>query len=1223
VEILLDTGGNALAKTTTMNYDADLNVTATNTYEYVVIDQTTAQTGNIDSIPIGTLLKTEERTYLVNDVNIPQATRDAYRAHNLLALPTQMLIKDGAGNIVASTKFSYDEPAYAPLTYGGSIPGWADPGTSVRGNVTTTQVWNNITGGFITTHTQYDQCGNVRKTWDANGNLTQIFYDDAFSDSIPRNTFAYATRTVSPIPDPSGEHGSSDSFVSRVTYDFSTGKVVTTIDPNDIRIRNEYNDSLHRLTRTIRAEGTTVQSQTTIQYDDSSRLVTMTSDRDTFNDNILTSKSYYDGLGRTWRRAGYEGSIWIITDTQFDALGRVSQVSNPYRASNPGSAAAPAGLWTNTAYDSLSRVIDVVTPDGAHVITQYSGNKVTITDQAGKVRRSESDALGRLTMVTEDPGNLIYDTHYSYDALDNLRQVIQDSQTRTFVYDSLSRLISATNPESGTITYGYDPNGNLIEKTDARGVKTTMTYDALNRVGTKVYSGTAPEGTAAASVTPSVSYFYDNYSILPTGAPNWSGTPSKGKLIGVTYGGDSDGTYYQYDAVGGITTNLQRMGTANYVTLYTYNLTGGIKTERRRNLSQTNDLIRNTLTYDAAGRLISLANSFNPHSSSVNLVNEISYTPFGAIQSETYGNLLIHSMSYSNRQQPTEIRLGRADNLESIFRINYLFGTANNTNAQDPEISLTQNNGNIARIKYFINGAHQYSQTFQYDPLNRLRYAVEHNNGVYNDGARAWYQTFDCDRYGNGGLNVAGTSDNVDASNNALQRADFSSENNRITRTGYTYDAAGNLIEEPGKTYTYDGENRLKTAVVSGVTSQYYYDGNGRRVKKIIGGVVTKFEYGAGGELIADRNDANGLLKAYFYKGGALLATATNGEDYEYATADQLGSPRAWTDQNGNLTVGGRHDYLPFGEELGIGVGIRSASIGYGGDSVRQKFTNKERDQETGLDFFDTRYFSSLQGRFTSIDPLNPVLNRQASGFSRQGEAEFITWISEPQRWNKYAYALNNPLRYVDDCGEDPIEALAKATQVLNLVRQRALEIAGRGGVAQVSAEITKRAIEVVFGKQIIVTTGNLPYDHEREMALDAAAFEGRSFYGVNAPGIDGFFHDGVTPTSNPSPVQLQYNTTGGPDRVREDAIDHGYKAQKAGANGVSLYVKATDPNVTVSNLLGSIKQWGNAPGGLVNLTSKQNASITQVTILAKDGVVRVDRGKVYSCDEKGKCQSH
>src|SRR5262249_28323872 len=105
-------------------------------------------------------------------------------------------------------------------------------------------------------------------------------------------------------------------------------------------------------------------------------------------------------------------------------------------------------------------------------------------------------------------------------------------------------------------------------------------------------------------------------------------------------------------------------------------------------------------------------------------------------------------------------------------------------------------------------------------------------------------------------------------------------------------------------------------------------------------------------------------------------------------------------DRSGSLAGVRRHDFAPFGEELFAGPGIRSAGNGYSGDSVRQKFGSKERDTETGLDFFGARYFSSISGRFTSVDPI-----------LSSGE------VVNPQTWNKYSYTLNNPLSSVDIYG--------------------------------------------------------------------------------------------------------------------------------------------------------------------------------------------------------------
>src|SRR4029077_4881451 len=128
VSILLDTGtANALTTTSTMSYDDDLNVIATNHYDFTSISQSSGQTSAIASISAGSLLRTEEATYLVNDTAISSTTRTAYRARNLLSLPPSTRVKNGSGTIVAQTQTSYDETGSYPLiTYGGTITGWTD-----------------------------------------------------------------------------------------------------------------------------------------------------------------------------------------------------------------------------------------------------------------------------------------------------------------------------------------------------------------------------------------------------------------------------------------------------------------------------------------------------------------------------------------------------------------------------------------------------------------------------------------------------------------------------------------------------------------------------------------------------------------------------------------------------------------------------------------------------------------------------------------------------------------------------------------------------------------------------------------------------------------------------------------------------------------------------------------------------------------------------------------
>jgi RHS repeat-associated protein len=131
---------------------------------------------------------------------------------------------------------------------------------------------------------------------------------------------------------------------------------------------------------------------------------------------------------------------------------------------------------------------------------------------------------------------------------------------------------------------------------------------------------------------------------------------------------------------------------------------------------------------------------------------------------------------------------------------------------------------------------------------------------------------------------------------------------------------------------------------------------------------------------------------------GALLGLLLPGlasAAVEYYHLDGIGSVRAVTDAAGQVVE--RHDYLPYGEECLTG-GCGGAG---GGGHQPLRFTGKERDPETGLDYFGARYLDVRFARFHTVDPVQ-------------------TWsanLADPQRWNRYAYARDNPYRYVDPDG--------------------------------------------------------------------------------------------------------------------------------------------------------------------------------------------------------------
>ncbi len=896
---------------------------------------------------------------------------------HLRSLPTQVSIFDGGGVERARTTYEYDNyildgsdcdhSFHCDLKPRSNISGLDSAFTTsytTRGNSTSTTsslMMNGAVTGSVSVYSHYDVAGNIIRTVDprstvSNYIVTNVEYDDRFgspdtdarSNTVPGEltgftSFAFPTKVMNSL-----------GHTLYTQFDYYLSRPVNGEDANGTVGSAYFNDSLDRPTQVRYAAGTTITNQSTFTYDDANRVITTTSDLNSNNDNLLVSRLLYDGLGRTKETQQYEGGDnYIVVETQYDPLGRPYKTSNPYRRWQSETA-----LWTVTAFDGMSRVVSVTTPDSAVVSTSYVGNSITVTDQAGKARKSVSDALGRLITVYEDPSGGNYQTSYSYDVLDDLTGVTQGVQTRTFVYDSLKRLTSATNPENGTVNYTYDNNGNMLTRVDALSVTTTMVYDALNRLTSRTYNDTAQ--------TPTVNYFYDTQS-LPGGAPSSDRGYSIGRLVAITYGSGSEGTYGGYDQKGRIVRQYQRTDSVNYLSEATYHANGSIDTETYPFVPGASG--RRVISYinDTAGRLASLNSSATSYAPAAS-VSTIGYASHNGLKSETYGNGLIHAVNYNNRLQPNEIKLGTSGAPTSVVGLTYNYGT-------------TTNNGNILSVSY-SGGGLSYAQSFGYDGLNRLTTSQETNGGT------SWSQTNGYDRYGNRWVDLGGGS----------QSLYFNAGSNRIT--GSSYDSAGNLLNDGSHTYTYNGDNMIR-AVDS--QSAYVYNGEGRRVRKLVGENV-RFVYGIGGKLIAEFDGASGVLKKeYIYGATGILATieptAVNSNGTRYTTADHLGSPRVLT--NSSAGVVSRHDYMPFGEELMAGVGGRTAGMGYSvADGVRQKFTSHERDSESGLDFAQARFYSSSQGRFTSVDPLL---------------ASAVT--SNPQTFNRYTYVMNSPLTLVDPTG--------------------------------------------------------------------------------------------------------------------------------------------------------------------------------------------------------------
>jgi RHS repeat-associated protein len=926
--------------------------------------------------------------------------------------------ENGAQYLAAKTQFSYDGQAYdiAPT----------------NGNLTQISAWNDTNGQFINSYTGYDSYGNVNSKTDPNNKTTQISYDAA----------THATPTQI-IVDPQNGTGVQTATTA---YDFSTGLPTSTTDINGNVSSVSYNNHLLGAVDPFGRPGTvyspyvnvnSVNKRQTVKtyYEDAARITRAESDLFEEGDGRLKSKETRDQLGRTILSERNENGVaayTISSQTIYKTLPNLKQ--NVVMSSNPRRAGAAISTdgWTRVTSDVLGRTIEATTFSGTNeppltgtlyanptgtLTTVYSANQTTVTDQAGKKRRSVVNALGQLERVDEPKkdtgeldvnGNPYQSTSYAYDVLGNLRKVEQGVQRRYFLYDSLSRLIRVRNPELRThpslnlpsdalsdnnsewsIGYVYDKNGNLKTKVDARANKTIYEYDGLNRLVKRCYKQNdgvldtidCDASTDLNEVNRSATYTYDNLQF------------AKGRLTKVATGNPQNPfsvTEYQvFDALGRITQSQQKTdGTVPNSMTYKYNLSGALTEETY----PSGRVVKNT--FDNGGDLSAVQSKKNASSNFYNYAKGFTYIAAGAVSSMQLGNGNWETTRFNSRLQPTQIALGMTQNQTNLLKLEYTYNTLpnvadNNGNVKTQKITVPAVNTIVSGDETTISGF-TATQTYNYDSLNRIKDATETIGTT-----EKWKQTFEYDRFGNRTFNEAhtttlpkscGTSPNFTvcpADNPSPNAAD-----NRLN--GVVYDEAGNTTTDGRNwTFIYDAENKQTQANnLSGPVGKYFYDGDGRRVKKeaLEQGVwvTTIFVYDATGKLVAE----------YSTK----VATASEAK-VSYLTNDHLGSPRIITHQNGNVTS--RRDFLPFGEEIAANIGGRSNVQGYGDDNIRKKFTGQQRDTESDLDYFNARYYAPFHGRFTSVDPENV------------GASE-----GDPQSWNGYAYARNNPQLLVDPDGE-------------------------------------------------------------------------------------------------------------------------------------------------------------------------------------------------------------
>ncbi len=1075
---LADTNQVSQTATTYDSYTVTYNYGTPTTYTTSRVNPTETREYDYGSGAAGNLLRRTPLTYL-HDGN------SNYLNKHILDRVTSKTVYDSTANqcqgqarACAQTNYSYDTTSITQ-TSGVVQHDYANyPYTlTVRGNPTSVQIWRNTDGAWLTTTKYYDDLGNLRQTQDPLSHNTFFDYTDSFS-------------TTGNICVPTG--GSAQAFVTKITnhlgqfsrysYFSCSSWFASATDPNN-QVTSFTYDLVDRQLQTNNPDGgqitncfTDVGGSTCSQAAAPIKVVTTSKITASTNKTVTT---VLDGLGRisqTQLNSDPQGIDY--TDITYDALGRKSTVSNPYRSTSD-----PTYGLTTTIYDALGRVCVVVPPDGTlptggvcpatspanDVFTTYSGNTTTIKDQAGKSRKSVTDGLGRLTQVFEDPSGSNYETDYQYDALDNLTRVDQKGgdpnsanwRTRTFTYNSLSQLLTASNPESGTITYAYDNAGNLITKTSPAPNQTGSTtvtvaycYDALNRLTSKAYT----TSTVCPQTSPVATYLYDQSSYNGLTITN-----GIGRRTGMT---DAAGLEaWSYDPIGRPLADRRTTNSVTKTTSYTYNFDGSPATVTYPSGRLITYTLQSSGT-NTAGRLLSSIDSTGP----INYATAASYAPSGALASLTNGASVISTLFYNSRLQPCRISVKSSGTAPTTCT------TAGAGNVLDFTYGFnlgSADNGNVAFITN--NKDNTRSQNFSYDQLNRIATAQTQTSGVTIPNPNCWGLTFGYNPWGNllasSITGPAGCSEPIPLNVAVTTSNRISTNTVAGVVTNYCYDAAGNLIHTvtaPATCptsgpyqYTFNAENQM--TVTAGVT--YTYDGDGKRAQKSTGKL---YWYGMGGDPLDETDPAgvtnNSTFNEYIFFDGQRIARRDYQNNVNYYFADRLGTTRVSTNSSGSICYDA--DFYPFGGERIVTDTCDSA----------YKFTGKERDAESGLDNFGARYMGSSLGRFMSPD-----------------STAYVKPINA-QSWNLYAYARNNPLLYIDPTGNTVSLANCqdknKCVQVLTNAAQLP-----KG----VTAEVDKKGNLVLKGDLSQIKGGNAA----RLLQLVQSDKTANFWIGDKAPGLD------------------------------------------------------------------------------------------------------------------------